>query len=160
MDSVTYQFIAKCVRALPRPALVIELGSLNVNGTPRPLFGPVTRYLGVDLRAGDGVDVVCDAADYCPDAPADMVICTSVLEHSPYPERIVRSAWHALRPGGVLILTVPTGGYPPHGVDGGGVGEEYYRNVAEEELRTWLGRFQGWAIEGPTRNQLLALGVK
>jgi len=42
---------------------VIEVGSLDINGTLRPIievFKPAL-YTGVDLFEGPGVDIVCDA---------------------------------------------------------------------------------------------------
>ena len=37
---------------------VIEMGSLNVNGTVRDFYANVDRYVGVDLSEGPGVDLV------------------------------------------------------------------------------------------------------
>lgn len=41
---------------------VIDLGAMNVNGSYRDLFPAGTRYVGVDLEAGPGVDVVLEDA--------------------------------------------------------------------------------------------------
>lgn len=41
------------------------------------------------------------------DAEFDTVLCTQVLEHTPTPERLLGECARVLRPGGVLILTVP-----------------------------------------------------
>jgi SAM-dependent methyltransferase len=40
---------------------------------------------------------------------ADAVCCTEVLEHLDRPERCLKAAWQALKPGGRLVLTVPGG---------------------------------------------------
>ena len=42
-------------------ARVVDLGGRNVNGSPRALFGAATHYSVVDVRAGEGVDIVADA---------------------------------------------------------------------------------------------------
>lgn len=127
---------------LPRLRLrVLELGSLDVNGTVRDLL-PVTEYLGVDMRPGPGVDVVADAA-----APGlldvvgggwDLVLCLEVLEHAAQAGEILVNAARCLRTGGQLVATMAGPGREPHGVDGQGVGDEFYRNVTPEMLVGWL----------------------
>lgn len=41
---------------------------------------------------------------------ADYVVCTELLEHAPYPEKVVAEAWRLLRPGGKAVFTVPLDG--------------------------------------------------
>ncbi len=41
------------------------------------------------------------------DAFFDAILCTEVLEHIPYPEKAIAEFARLLRPGGVLVLTVP-----------------------------------------------------
>lgn len=160
MNHFALRFIARCVKRLPTPRLVIDLGGCDVNGSPRRLFGYPTRYVGVDIRPGNGVDVVADAAEYVSEEPADMVICTSLLEHCRYPERVIENARRMLRPGGVLILTTPTPAWPPHGVDGGALEDEYYRQIIETDVCAWLGCFGQWALEQSGDNQFLAVAQK
>jgi SAM-dependent methyltransferase len=38
---------------------------------------------------------------------ADVVLCTEVMEHVPNPRALLKEAFHALKPGGRLLLTVP-----------------------------------------------------
>ena len=73
----------------------LEIGSYDVNGSVRPLVAVLKprEYIGVDLRPGPGVDVVCDA---CSGALADrygrfdIVIATETLEHVQSWPRFVR----------------------------------------------------------------------
>src|SRR5512133_1128292 len=65
---------------------VLEVGSQNVNGSLRSYvegLGP-SRYFGVDMTPGDGVDEVCSAEKlierFGVDA-FDVVISTEMLEH-------------------------------------------------------------------------------
>lgn len=84
---------------------VLEVGSYDVNGSVRPLFaGP--SYVGVDMRAGPGVDRVVNANSLpFPDATFDVVISTEMLEHDTRPWRSVAEMARVLRDGGTLILT-------------------------------------------------------
>jgi len=55
------------------------------------------------------IDVVSDIWSIpLPDATFDAVLCTEVLEHVPYPIQAVEELSRLLRPGGRLILTVPS----------------------------------------------------
>jgi len=42
---------------------VIDVGSLNVNGNLRIVVAPLLpkAYIGIDMRSGPGVDIVCRA---------------------------------------------------------------------------------------------------
>ncbi len=42
---------------------VLELGSLNINGSPRGFFEDC-EYIGVDRQAGNGVDIVYKAHEF------------------------------------------------------------------------------------------------
>ena len=78
-----------------------------------PLFaGRVTHYVGVELptsRSASGVVDVYASGLALPFRweTFDAVLCTEVLEHVPEPERLLNEAARVLRPGGVLLLTVP-----------------------------------------------------
>jgi SAM-dependent methyltransferase len=97
---------------------VLEAGAMNVNGTVRPhaeSLGPAF-YVATDMRPGDGVDVVCDAADLpARFVQADVVISTEMLEHAKDWQGAVRGMITVLAPGGVLVLTTRSQGFPLHG---------------------------------------------
>ena len=61
---------------------VLEVGSLDINGSVRPLFENC-NYTGIDLGEGRGVDVVAHVTDYhrLDDNEFDVVISTETLEH-------------------------------------------------------------------------------
>lgn len=41
------------------PLIIMDLGSMNINGCYRPLFDiPDWRYRGLDIEPGDNVDIV------------------------------------------------------------------------------------------------------
>lgn len=140
MHAEALAWVAARVGNLPTPALVVDLGGRDVNGSPRRLFGPATRYLAVDHLAGRGVDVVADAATVALREPCDLVLCLEVLEHTPRGGPILANARRLLRPGGTLLVTCAGLGRAPHStLDGGAVRPgEWYANVAYERLRAWL----------------------
>jgi len=93
--------------------VILEVGSYDVNGSLRPVaeaFRP-TSYTGVDLISGPGVDEVCDITDlvrYFGVGVFDVVIATEVLEHVKWWRKGVTNLKHVLKPGGIIIVTVPT----------------------------------------------------
>ncbi len=100
---------------------IIEVGSYNVNGTARSVFSKnlvqvPDRYVGVDLRAGPGVDVVVDVDNPLPfaDGDFDLAICTETLEHDARPWRTVHEIGRVIRPGGIALITARGFGFPFH----------------------------------------------
>lgn len=110
---------------LARGARVLDIGSSTLEfrtvvqpHIDRHVFAPL-RAQGVevshlDARAEPGVDIVADIAtlggvgsDY------DVAICTSLLEHVVDRRDTSRNICRVVKPGGVLILTVPLR-YPIH----------------------------------------------
>jgi SAM-dependent methyltransferase len=99
---------------------VLEAGSLDVNGSVRPfveLLKPA-EYIGTDIIPGPGVDMVCDVKDIIKKFGSDsfdVVLSTEMLEHI----RDWRWAIHAIKavckPGGVIVLTTRSPGFPYHG---------------------------------------------
>lgn len=98
---------------------VIEIGSRDVNGSCRAqmLAAGAHGYLGTDITPGLGVDYLCDGLDL-PERLgteiAGVVVCTEVLEHVPDWQDLIESAWSLLQPGGHLLLTTRSLGFPYH----------------------------------------------
>lgn len=116
---------------------VLDLGGRNVNGSIRDLFPNATKYVAVDIREGDGVDVVADASTWVPDAEYDVVVSTETFEHTAVWPEICITAFKALKPAGRLILTMAGPGRSEHSaIDGGPLRPgEYYGNVDPEHLK-------------------------
>ena len=133
MHPEAYRFIAETIG---QPGSVLELGSLDINGSPR-LLVPQADYWGIDKQAGRGVNELADAAEWRSDMRFDLVICAEVLEHTSLGPEILATAQDHLNPGGRLIVTCATHGREPHSaVDGGSVrADEHYENV---DPRTFL----------------------
>lgn len=67
------------------------------------------RYIGLDIRSGEGVDIVVRPGEIWPveDASCDAVLCTQVLEHVENLDLEMAEIYRIMRPGGTLVLTVP-----------------------------------------------------
>jgi hypothetical protein len=94
---------------------ILEIGSRDYGNTPdyRGLF-PGARYVGADLAAGKGVDLVLDAAADRASVERAVggrkfgsVICCSVLEHCRDPFGMAANIEHLLEDGGTLFVSVP-----------------------------------------------------
>jgi methionine biosynthesis protein MetW len=125
-----------------------------------PLLGRKARFIaGIDLSlslaaaaAGRGMKTICADFDEgelpLADSAFDSVVCCDVLEHVFDPVAFVRRIVRVLRPGGVLVVSVPNirywprvrslirGYFPrttgdPNGYDGGHLHYFASRNVAE-----------------------------
>jgi SAM-dependent methyltransferase len=75
---------------------------------------PRCKVTGIDVEAGDNVDVVCDIQApvselrrRCGVRAFDAIVCPHVLEHLPEPWVAARNLQYLLRPGGLLLVTVP-----------------------------------------------------
>jgi len=128
---------------LTAPWRVLDLGGRDINGSIRDLL-PAAKWIGLDIEAGPGVDLVHDATAPWPDGFGrfDLVVCTEVLEHVEKWAAVLRTAGQALEPDGpeALFVTCASTGRPEHGASGGPRPEpgEWYGNVSPGALRDVL----------------------
>jgi SAM-dependent methyltransferase len=125
---------------------VLEVGSRDVNGSVRPVverLGPRT-YIGVDIEAGSGVDELCDVSElierYGSNA-FDVVLSTELTEHVEDWRSAFRNMKGVVRPGGTLIVTTRSRGFPVHGYPW-----DYWR-YEPEDMRTIFADFEILALE-------------
>jgi SAM-dependent methyltransferase len=94
---------------------ILEVGSKDYGSTPdfRSLF-PGVQYVGVDMEAGKGVDVVLDLTGDFERIDAQLgglrfstVICFSVLEHCRNPFKMSENITRLLRNDGSAFISVP-----------------------------------------------------
>ena len=98
---------------------VVEVGAYNYNGSvrePVTALGPAS-YVGTDAQDGPGVGLVC-RAERLPavlgENSADVVISTEMLEHAEAWRAAVTGMVRILAPGGLLVLTTRSAGFPYH----------------------------------------------
>lgn len=156
---------------------VLDVGSLDINGSNKYLFSGNIIYLGLDLAPGDNVDITGSAHDLAlPPETFDTIISTECLEHDRYWQLTLKNAVRMLRPGGMLLTTCATTGRLEHGtrrttpqdapllsqVDSDW--SDYYRNLAEEDFREVLDipsnfQFAEFTVEDATHD-LYFVGIK
>lgn len=102
---------------IPSSGRVLEVGSLDINGSVRQFFGDATEYIGVDMQSGAGVDIVLNAHDFLrrfAKRSFDTILCLEMLEHDDNPFKTIKNLHSLLKKGGFLIISTPTTGFPYH----------------------------------------------
>ncbi len=122
---------------------ILEVGSLDVNGTPRSIISAdsVKSYLGVDIISGKGVDQICDVQDLVStfgENKFNIVITTEMLEHVLDWRSAINNMKDVTKPGGVLIITTRSKRFGLHDFPG-----DYWRY----ELDDMRAIFADWEIE-------------
>ena len=98
---------------------LVEVGACKYNGSVREAYEGMrpASYLGTDAQPGPGVDLVC-AGGQLPGVLgsdcADIVISTEMLEHAEDWRPAVMGMARILAPGGFLVLTTRSPGFPYH----------------------------------------------
>jgi Glycosyl transferase family 2/Methyltransferase domain len=99
---------------------ILDIGSLDVNGTLRRHCPTDADYIGIDLSSGPGVDVVLnDAHNFpFPDDYFDAIVSSSCFEHDQMFWITFIEAIRVLSKQGFLYINAPSNGlYHPYPVD-------------------------------------------
>jgi SAM-dependent methyltransferase len=96
---------------LPK-ARILEIGSMDVNGSLRDVAEPTTQYVGVDLEEGPAVDVVVKPGEKLPfdDASFDLIMASSAFEHGPRFWETFLEMCRVAQPGGHIYVNAPSNG--------------------------------------------------
>jgi SAM-dependent methyltransferase len=123
---------------------ILEIGSFDVNGSIRKFFKG-SYYLGVDLAAGPGVDVIIDGKDIDhADNSYHITISSECFEHNPSWLETFENMYRMTSPGGFIIFTCATRGRTEHGTlrtspklspGTQEVGLDYYMNLEEKNFQ-------------------------
>ncbi|OGK19486.1 hypothetical protein A3G67_04260 [Candidatus Roizmanbacteria bacterium RIFCSPLOWO2_12_FULL_40_12] len=95
---------------IPHNRHILEIGSLQTQGQKeltnlRTLFIN-SKYIGIDLRDGAGVDVVANAESLpFSDKTFDLVLCLETLEHAEKPWIITKEIERVMNPRGICIVS-------------------------------------------------------
>ncbi|RCW83589.1 methyltransferase domain-containing protein [Phyllobacterium bourgognense] len=91
---------------------ILDIGSMDVNGSLRSNAPSEVEYIGVDIEPGPGVDVVYKIEDGIPvaDNTVDICVSTSCFEHDPVFWQTFLRIMDTLKPGGFFYLNAPSNG--------------------------------------------------
>lgn len=103
-----------------RGKAVLEIGSLNVNGSLRSFVESrkPDKYVGVDIVGGPGVDMICNAEnllDKFQEESFDVIISTELLEHVRNWKMVISNIKKVCKPGGIILITTRSIGWSFHG---------------------------------------------
>ena len=121
-------------------AEVLEIGSLNINGTVRDFF-TACNYVGVDVASGPGVDVVAFGENLkYPDRSFHTVVSAECFEHNP--EWRATFVNMARMSSGLVVFTCATTGRAEHGTRRSSPDSspltldwDYYQNLTAEDFK-------------------------
>lgn len=95
-----------------KTAKILEIGSYDVNGSLRDHALPTTHYVGVDMEAGPGVDVVIQPGNPLPfdDESFDFILASSVFEHDAAFWVTFVEMCRKVKIGGYVYINAPSNG--------------------------------------------------
>jgi len=122
---------------------VLEIGSLNINGSVRTFFKECD-YTGIDVANGKDVDIVSNGENYYEKANTfDVIISCECMEHNPMYQKTWLNMLRMLKNDGLLIMTCATFGRPQHGTSLNEpisspltiqLGQDYYKNLTRNDF--------------------------
>ena len=140
-------------------ARVLEVGSLDINGSVRELFSECS-YVGVDLQLAPGVDLACQGqlVEFST-GHFDTVISAECMEHNPFWRETTANMLRMTKPGGLVMISCATTGRLEHGTTRtnpdaspftSAESWDYYRNLTGADfedslyLKGWLSDWSSW----------------
>jgi SAM-dependent methyltransferase len=149
---------------------VVEIGSLNINGTVRDFFSDTKSYVGVDLIEGKDVDVICEGKNYLAESDSiDVVISTECFEHDKDWKDTFSNMIRMAKHGGLIVFTCASTGRHEHGTTRTSPADspattDYYENRTSIDFELSFNLrdiFENYGFEyNPVTKDLYFCGVK
>ncbi|MVS97914.1 class I SAM-dependent methyltransferase [Devosia marina] len=114
------KFFEAYAKDMQKPGLrILDLGAMDVNGSLRSAAPAGAEYVGIDMAAGPGVDIVYDPAQGFPAEVSGFDVCvsTSTFEHDDFFWQTFLEVCSALNEGGLFYINAPSNG-PYHAYPG------------------------------------------
>lgn len=149
---------------------ILEVGSLNLNGSIRTYFKDC-EYIGCDVAEGRDVDIAIQGEMLeFPSNHFDVVISTECFEHNPYWIETLSNMFRMLKSDGMIIISCASAGRGEHGTARTSPeyspltcnkGWKYYKNLTRKDFSilhydNWLNSY--FIIEGSSNNDLFFIG--
>ncbi|HOD62264.1 MAG TPA: methyltransferase domain-containing protein, partial [Bacilli bacterium] len=89
---------------------ILDIGSVDINGSYRNLLPPDWSYKGLDLQTGKNVDIVATSLYEYPieDNTYRIVISGQCIEHVQDPHKWIKEVTRVTQKAGILCLIAPT----------------------------------------------------
>lgn len=129
MHKGSIEIMAEFRNTLPESGRVLDVGSLDCNGSYKPLFAG-WEYIGLDIVPGKNVDHVSPEPYHwegLDDESFDVVISGQTLEHVEKPELLFGEIRRVLKRGGKCCIVAPSEG-PAHN-------DPWYQNISKDYMR-------------------------
>ena len=136
------RFVASLTRTFPwhfRNTNVVEVGSLDINGSVRQFFYEPTLYIGCDVGPGPGVDLVCPGHELPFSNKFDVAISCECFEHDKHWQKTFAKMVEMVKDNGLVIFSCATTGRPEHGTTKSNPQDaphtnDYYKNLTKEDF--------------------------
>ena len=152
--------------------IIVDVGSQDVNGSLREFCPKDASYIGVDFVEGRGVDVLITDPYHLPfeSETVDVVVCSSVFEHSEFFWLLFLECVRIIKPSGLIYLNAPSNGmvhrypidswrfYPDSGLSL--VNWSRYNSYNTVLLESFLGAKQGPIVGEGMWNDFVAVILK
>ena len=127
----------------------MEVGSHNINDSPRKYFWFNKSYTGIDISEGKGVDRVGEFNKMSFDRKFGVVVSTEMLEHDINWRESLAKMYDLLEVGGLLLITCASSDRSEHGTKRttphcSPDTTDYYRNISTEDFKSILSE---WMFE-------------
>ena len=120
---------------------VIEIGSLDINGSIREEFSFCNSYTGIDLEKGPNVDLVMDGTDISKlNKNFDILISCECFEHAKNWKLIFEQMCKFAKSNSFIVISVASTGRIEHGTERSGKWQSpgnkdnYYLNLTKKDF--------------------------
>ncbi|MDC3039091.1 class I SAM-dependent methyltransferase [Candidatus Pelagibacter sp.] len=120
---------------------ILEIGSLDVNGSIRNLFDFASEYIGIDLEKGPNVDLVLNGTNIDKlNKSFDIIVSCECFEHAKDWKEIFKKMCQISKPNSFIVVSVASTGRVEHGTERSGNWQspgnkdDYYLNLTKKHF--------------------------